>query len=632
MPALRSSVLIICHPRPDTVSFGADFAADYAAAHAQIREYPYPVVALPSEPERDGKDIAFLDDLNRAAPLSQRVIIQNQAPPEALRRMINKGNVFKILATYDDPQFERTMLEALEEYSLIRQNAKLLSLVNEQNDRLRKLSFELEERVEKRQKFLEDARSRLLGTNHRVEALHRALVAVHQATSIAEMERLTNEALSAALGLSWTRIILKSQSHLEPERNASLAALLNVPLMRGGDDLGRIYFARETGMAFNRDESSFLVQIADAVSLAIDRLGTLEQSETLKHQWEATFDAILDPVSLISGTYTVQRINRAFAERGGIEPEKIIGRKCHEALFGRKTPCDGCSIGSNFRLKPARTLGGADVTYDVFSQAIRFKPRETDLYVNMYHDVSAQLRLEGQILERAKMAELGIIGSSIAHELNNPLGGMLSFLQLIKMDLSGDEPYYDDILEMEAGAHRCREIVKSLLGFTRKPSTEETGLIDLRDVVDQALKITELQTRAMGIQVLRETPSSPVLLRGQFNFLAQAVRNLLQNAQEALSVSQRNRPDKVGEISIILSRDENGATLEIANNGSLVAPGMESTARATHDASPGLGLNVAFRIIRDHGGEVEISSQPDKGTTARIFFPAQSPAFDGINT
>src|SRR5690606_29198531 len=147
--------------------------------------------------------------------------------------------------------------------------------------------------------------------------------------------------------------------------------------------------------------------------------------------------------------------------------------------FGRNSPCQGCTVGTSggssdsssvgslqrksghenrngatFRLKPARTVGGPsseeqNVMYDVCSHEIQFKPEDRTLYVNMYHDVSAQLRYERQILESAKMAELGTIGSSIAHELNNPLGGMLSFIQLIKMDLSGDEPWFADIEEME---------------------------------------------------------------------------------------------------------------------------------------------------------------------------------------
>ncbi|MCM2280361.1 MAG: ATP-binding protein [Bdellovibrionaceae bacterium] len=635
MPTLRSSVLIVCHPQPDSVGFGADFAENFQVAAEMARAFPYQVVVLPSgsthRADDADADLAFLDELNATAPLSQRVIIQMEAPPERLRRMINKGNAFKILANFQDAQFERTVLEALEEYNLIRQNAKLFSLVNEQNESLRKLTAELEERVEKRQKFLEDARRKVLATNHRVEALHRALVAVHRATSIAEMERLTTEALSGVLGLSWIRIFFRSQSLLDPKKLDPLPALFSAPLMRGKDELGSIYFARDKGSEFTKDETGFLSQIADAVSLSIGRLTKLEQSETLKHQWEATFDAILDPVCLIDDNYSIQRINRSFAERSGSEPERLIGRKCHEAFFGRKTPCENCSMGSNFRLKPARTAGGDNVIYDVFSQEIRFKPADALLYMNMYHDVSAQLRLERQILESAKMAELGVIGSSIAHELNNPLGGMLSFLQLIRMDLKGDESFHGDIIEMERAALRCRDIVKSLLGFTRKSSSDDPRQVDLREAIEQALKITELQTRAMGIQVHLDLPPDPALITGQFNFLAQSIRNLLQNAQEAIAEKLKSRPGARGEIHIRLTSEsassQEGYVIEVRDNGTGFDPHLKEQVLdplyTTKDPSrnPGLGLTVALQIIRDHSGDLEISSSPDSGTSVKIRLP-----------
>jgi two-component system, NtrC family, sensor kinase len=640
MPALRSSVLVIGHPQPDAIAFGADFAVDFDAARAALTEFGYPVIALPSSNELVSPALAFLDFVNGASPLSQRVIVQNDTSADGLRRVINAGSVFRILSSFDDERFDLTIQEALDEYRLLQQNAKLLQLVNEQNERLKRLTTELEERVEVRKKSLEEAKERLLVTNHRVEALHRALVAIHRAGSIAEMERLINEALSEALGLTWTRILFQSQARLESQGGAGAKNLSihNAPLMRGKETLGHIYFARGAETPFTRDEIGFLGQVADAVSLAIDRLTKLEQSETLKHQWEATFDAILDPVSLIGEDHTLVRINRSFAVRSGAEPDKLIGRKCHEALFARTSPCEGCTIGvrdadsmhvSDFRLKPARTVAGEEpnVIYQVFSHEIQFKPDDRGLYVNMYHDVSSQLRYERQILESAKMAELGTIGSSIAHELNNPLGGMLSFLQLIKMDLKGDEPCFDEIDEMEKGARRCRDIVQSLLGFTRKSSPDVVEVLDLRDVISQALAITELQTRAMGITVIQNLPDSGAEVRGQFNSLAQSLRSFLQNAQEAIAERFRQGDREHGVIELKLDENESAFVIEIRDNGagydSSIGDQIYDPMYSTKDSvnNPGLSLTVAQQIVRDHGGHVEMDSIKGTGTRAKISLP-----------
>lgn len=642
MPALRASVLIVAHPEPGIIAFGADFAADFFTARQALDEFNYPVIAFPSSALKSREALELVEHASRASPLSQRVIIQNDTPAEELRKLINAGSVFRILSAYEDPRFDLTIQEALEEYRLLQQNMKLLQLVNEQNERLKRLTAELEDRVEGRKKSLEESKERLLIMNHRVEALHRALVAIHRAGSIAEMERLINEALAGALDLSWTRIVFQSQGRIESiAADSALVSVLSAPLMRGGREvLGHVFFARKLEMPFSRDEAGFLGQIADAVALAIDRLSKLEQSETLKHQWEATFDAILDPVAVIASDYKLVRINRSFAKKSGAEPEKVIGRKCYEALFDRHEPCENCQLGgsrtaegANFRLKPTRTSGDdVNSIFDVFSQEIQFKPESRALFVNMYHDISPQLRYERQILESAKMAELGTIGSSIAHELNNPLGGMLSFLQLIKMDLSGDEPWYADIEEMEKGARRCRDIVQSLLGFTRKATPDTVESIDLREVAEQALKITEIQTRSMGITVKQELPLEPVELRGQFNSLAQALRNFLQNAQEAIAERRRSQPAGSprleGEIMVrVLKLGEDHVIVEIQDNGAGFDPGISDKiydpmyTTKNPNSNPGLGLTVAQQIIRDHGGSLEIVSDKGSGTTAKISLP-----------
>lgn len=633
MSALRSSVLIIGHPDSETVAFGADFASSFTQAQTMLGDFHYPVVALASSDSLAKDAFKWLEFANGVSPLSQRVIIQNDTAADDLRRLINTGSVFKVLSSFKDPRFEVTIREALEEHSLLQQNAQLLHLVSEQNDRLKKLTTELEERVEVRKKSLEEAKEKLLVTNTRVEALHRALVAIHRATSIGEMERLVNEALSGALGLSWTRIVFQSQTRIPildslDQLAKNVFAVHGAALTLGRATLGQIYFARTSDRPFTRDENGFLSQVADAVSLAIDRLTKLEQSENLKREWEATFDAILEPVSLITADFTVVRLNRTFAQRSGSEPETIIGRKCYEALFGRTAPCEGCALaertaetedGLNFRLKPAKTAGGQNVIYDVFSQKIvqqlPFKNDDTNLYVNMYLDASEQLRYERQIVDSAKMAELGTIGSSIAHELNNPLGGMLSFLQLIKMDLKGNEPWFEDIDEMERGARRCRDIVQNLLGFTRKSSSDTIEILDLRDVIEQALKITELQTRASGVKLSQVIPDEPIRIRGHFNALAQTLRGFLQNGQDAIRERQNAGDRAPGEICVKLSTDEDWNLLEISDNGS-----------GTEEFDPGLGLSVANEIIRDHGGRLEIRSVKGVGATAIISLPR--PVFD----
>src|SRR5690606_14249193 len=163
----------------------------------------------------------------------------------------------------------------------------------------------------------------------------------------------------------------------------------------------------------------------------------------------------------------------------------------------------------------------------------------------------------------SKMAELGTIGSSIAHELNNPLGGMINFLQLIKMDLPKNSPLYDDILQMENAGHRCKEIVENLLGFSRRPDPSDAVDVDLREVLRQALKITELQARSLGVTVEMHWPDAPVCVLGHFNLLAQAISHILQNGFEAVSEKLTEHPRFKSRIQIDLRQKNDRIHLTI---------------------------------------------------------------------
>ena len=594
MPALSSSLLIVGHPSPENVQLGADFARD---ADEALRAWPaegYAVVAV-----AQGASAVSLERLLSKAqqnPAAQLVLIFSDL--EQTRNLHNRFQFFQILPAFAEPLFSTAMHQALDRFSQGQQNAQLNELLQEQNEHLKRLSLELEERIQKRQTVLEEAKSRLLRTNERVNLLQRALVAIQGARSVGEMETLLFNALQPTLSLTALRIAFIHQMS-ELERWQRQARTLHVhyrELFRGEERTGAALFARPLDRNFNRDEMIVLNHICDTLSLALDRLVKLDASETLKQQWEATFDAISDPLCLVGPNYELQRTNRAFAQNHGLTPDAVVGQKCFKVLFSRSEPCPGCQLGGKFRLRPEKP--GAPY-FSVSSQRLKVRADSQEVYVNLYEDISRRLRLEKMILESARMAELGTIGSSIAHELNNPLGGMLSFLQLIKMDLPKDTPLYQDISEMEDGAKRCRDIVKNLLGFSRRSSSDPSQIFDLREAVAQAVQITELQTRSRGVRIEQDLGEAPLEVSGDFNLLAQAVRHFLQNAQET-------EPSK---IAVVAQATATAALLEVRSEGGKFRP----------DA--GLGLAVALEILQQHHGQMEISTADPAQTKAKISLP-----------
>lgn len=629
MSSLGSSILIVGHPQPEGQTIGADFANNHQDAEQFIQNEKYNVIAFSNIESKKGSFKKFLEKILELQPRAQKVLVNFDLSFEELKTLTNSSGVFKILNAFDEPHFQQSLQEALEEYSQLDQNQQLIQLINEQNERLKKLSVDLEKRVEKRQKYLTNARKKLLISNERIEALHKALVAIHHASSISDLEVLVNDALKSTLSLSWTRILFEWQNVLSRQNlfQQNTFEIFSAPIIRDKEFVAQIYFAREKSRPFKKDEHGFLMQVADSITLAIDRLYRFEEAQTLKQQWEATFDAITTPVSLINADYDIVRCNHAFARQAGKPLPSLIGQKCFKALFNRSKPCSLCHIGSSFRLTPQKTGNQETITFEVATQRLDNDESQQELYVTLYRNISEQLKLQRHVLESAKMAEIGTIGSSIAHELNNPLGGMISFLQLIKADLKGDEPFSNDITEMQNGASKCKDIVQNLLNFSRLPSIDQQEKLNFIDAIQRAVKITELQTKSKGIEIKLETPKEDLFIEGQFHLLTQAIRHLLQFSISAISEAMKKQINFVGLISIWIEIKNDTFIFYIETNTSFPKQNKnrqnKNTAQGPENLSfgPGLDLSITDQIIVEHSGTLEIISQFDNSFLAKVTLP-----------
>lgn len=478
------------------------------------------------------------------------------------------------------------------------------------------------------------SQNRILNSSRQITALHNALMATHAAESVAQIESQVLSALSEVLDLSWARIFLHSNDHLDEQLNRLQGqAFYKAHLAIGDRQLGRIVFARKNKKTFIKSEKESLQQITESVALALDRLAKLDQAETLKLQWDSTFDAISEPLCLTDEKFQILRTNRAFLEVTKLKASLAKGANCFAAFCGHVPPTPihasltpMASDPDKLILQRTQKESSELSSYEVTTQRIRVNSNSPSIILVMFRDITEQKKIEKQIFESSKMAELGTIGSSIAHEINNPLGGMLSFLQLIKMDLQKDDPVYDDVLEMEAAGLRCKEIVENLLRFSRRQETGVMEEVDLNEVLDQTMKIIELQTRSLGIAVETRRPSKPAVFLGHFNLLSQALSHILQNAVDAVSEKLNQTPGYNGHIQVDLISNRTSFDIVISDNGIGISPELQnkilnplfSTKR--QKKNQGLGLTLAYQIIDEHRGQLEISSQPNVGTKVKISF------------
>ena len=230
---------------------------------------------------------------------------------------------------------------------------------------------------------------------------------------------------------------------------------------------------------------------------------------------------------------------------------------------------------------------------------------------------------ETQLYQANKLASVGQLAAGIAHEINNPLTGILTFSSLLLSQTDQDPAVREDLETIVRETKRCRDIVKGLLDFSRQVPPRKTNS-DINAIVNQALSIVDHELDVANIQVTRGLLEDLPSVRVDANQMVQVLINLLVNAAHAIG------PKKGGEIFVGTDvRKKEGKPhieIKVADNGcGIPSKNLQKifepffTTRDT--GGTGLGLAVVWGIVNEHGGTISVDSQPKRGTTFTIHLP-----------
>lgn len=228
--------------------------------------------------------------------------------------------------------------------------------------------------------------------------------------------------------------------------------------------------------------------------------------------------------------------------------------------------------------------------------------------------------MQAHLIQSEKLASLGKLAAGVAHEINNPLGGILIYSNLLLEDTEKNSLHYENLKKIVKETSRCKDIVKGLLEFAR-PREPERSLISINEIVEGSLAIMERQTLFQNIKIKKTYASDLPEIVADSAQLQQVFMNIILNAAEAM--------DGNGLLTISTSLNEDGSCIEAQFSDTGHGIKEEDKIRlfepffSTKEVGKGtgLGLAISYSIIQKHRGKIEVQSQIGKGSAFIVKLP-----------
>jgi len=312
--------------------------------------------------------------------------------------------------------------------------------------------------------------------------------------------------------------------------------------------------------------------------------------------------------------YMIHNITRPIGEMVVATRNIIAGRFDQEV--GPDSPGEIALLAESFNamLKSLRQMKG-DLEEWGRTLEVKVKQRTEEL-----------VAMQARVAQSERLASLGMLAAGVAHEVNNPLGGILALTGLTLEDMPPDDPNRENLSEVIRQTERCRDIVKGLLEFSRQ-SKGISDRVDLNKVLQDTLSLVEKQAMFFNIGIVWNLdPQLPRVLADRSQF-QQVFMNILMNAVQAMNehgsitiTSRRSSDDKSVEVAIA----DTGKGIPPEEIGRIFDPFFTTKESGL---GTGLGLSIAYGIVTTHRGTISVESEVGKGSTFTIRMPAEAACF-----
>ncbi|MDH4069508.1 MAG: response regulator [Ignavibacteria bacterium] len=443
---------------------------------------------------------------------------------------------------------------------------------------------------------------------------------------------------------------LSTRTGLIPDRlkKEGVQYWVSVPLAAKDTVAGVLIVAGNDYGMLNYAEADLMESFGKQISVALNNARLFDLLRDSEQQYHDLFENAPDSYLTIDRNHVVVACNMTMTAMVGLPKEEIIGRPFEVLFTEEQVPFLQQTIEDMFETGE----GLSDVEGQIMT------PEQDPVFVNLNvsfakdddgtivnarviaRDITQKKKMEQTLLHAQKIDSIGQLAGGVAHDFNNILASVLGAASIMRRRLTEESNLYKYVQIIEVAARRGSSLTRQLLTFARKTETSDE-LVDVNSVVRETILMFE-RSVPKNITIATNLSEQPATVRGDSGQIQQALLNLFLNAKDAM-------PDGGSltiQSSIVMVDARVTDTFAAVKPGTFVRMqvsdtgiGIDTSIKTrvfepfftTKNAGTGLGLSVLYGVVQNHGGFVEVESEPGRGTTFSIHVPHSSGGVRAVN-
>jgi PAS domain S-box-containing protein len=401
---------------------------------------------------------------------------------------------------------------------------------------------------------------------------------------------------------------------------------LSIPLHAGGRTIGTLNFASNQVNGIDVSTRQVLELIAPRLALAIEIGKAVENATANEARLRDIFDSIGEGIAVVDlKTRQIASTNPAFCSLVGMRNERPIKCSIDDLHYPEDLEKVLAIFGSMAQGEcehvfdvPYRRGDGSKIALDISARTLTFANKPC--VVGVFRDSEQRRKREAEQIQLQKLESIQTLAGGLAHDINNLLTGLVGNVSLVQEIIEPTDEAQSLLDEAQAAARRIATLTRQLITFSKggAPVRRTTNMIE---VLKQALKEF---SRTVNVTFEMEVPTTELFVFGDFGLLIQVFQNIFRNSIEAMP----NGGKIVVKLERQLRNDRDDVCIEVCDEGvGIPSDQLDKVFLpffTTKNRGSGLGLAVAYSVLINHGGKINVSSNVGQGTTVRVVLPLAS--------